>query len=184
MTKEILNHEPYTIQPTTSADVESLNAMHSKSWRETYPNEEAGVSREWVEERVAARALPEAIEGRKKFIDDNRDNPAMISLVAKGEDGEVIGMAHGYRDEEGRQHLGSLYVAREFHGTGVAQDLIAKVIAWSDPTEPMYVGVASYNQRAQAFYAKNGFIPIEGSDRLFADKIPEIEMIRKGDAQQ
>lgn len=183
MTIERLQRKAYEIEPTTSSDVEELNGLFHEIWLETYPNEQAGVSIEWINKYFAMRSLPEAIEGRRKFLDDNKFNPDMISLVAKDQQGKLIGATHGYRNEHGKQFLGMLNVARDYRGKGVAADLIGKVIGWSDPTQPLYLGVATYNQRAQAFYKKNGFRIVPDSESKYVGVIPEIEMVRKGDAE-
>jgi GNAT superfamily N-acetyltransferase len=103
--------------------------------------------------------------------------------VAKDADGTIIGVTTPYIDENGIQHVGSLYTDKRWHGKGVGAKLMEKVIAWSDPTKPIELGVATYNERAKAFYRKWEFEEIPGSDMLFDDKIPEIKMIRKGDEQ-
>ena len=93
--------------------------------------------------------------------------------------GKVIGSTTPYVDSEGRQHVGSLYVAKEWHGKGVGGALMQKVIDWSDDKKPIELGVASYNERAKAFYRKWGFVEVSDSETLFANKIPEIKMERK-----
>jgi GNAT superfamily N-acetyltransferase len=88
-------------------------------------------------------------------------------------------MTTPYYDNHGIQHVGSLYVDKNWHGKGVGAALMQKVIEWFDPTKPIELGVAVYNERAKAFYRKWGFEEIPGSESLFADKIPEIRMVRK-----
>ncbi len=46
--------------------------------------------------------------------------------------------------------------------------------------------VAEYNERAKAFYRRNGFVEVEGYRVMHADLIPTIKMVRKatGEDQQ
>ena len=174
----------FTISPTDPNDVESAQQMHGQVWLDTYPNEPEGVTRGWVKERVASDRTREAIEKRQQFLRDNENNPARISRVAKDIDGNVIGMMHGYIDETGKQHLASLYVAKEYHGKGVANELMKQILDWSDPEKPLYLGVVSYNERAKAFYRKWGFIETDTALEPFGGVMPQIEMVRKGGGDQ
>lgn len=183
MKQERLRTPDFTIIPTSSEDVVEMNHMHGQAWLDTYPNEEYGVSREWVEARIAQRSSPEAIEKRRKFIEMNMNNPGQISRIAKNAEGHVIGMTHGYVDDQGRQHLGSLYVAKEYYGSGVANELMSRVINWSDPRESLYLEFVAYNERAKAFYRKWGFHETVTELEPYAGKMPQIEMARRGDAQ-
>lgn len=183
MSKEVLQEPGYHVQPTQPDHVLSIREFVGKTWQVIYPNEEAGVTREWIDQRVEASLQPEAIELGKQFIEKNANSTRMISRVALSEKGEVIGTAHGFIDDATDQYLGSLYVTEEYQGSGVADKLIAEIIAWSNPEEPLLVEVASYNERAKAFYRKWGFIETGRPIEPFVNVIPQIEMIRKGDRQ-
>ena len=54
--------------------------------------------------------------------------------------------------------LMSLYVAAEYHGTGVASALLAHALGHA----PAHLWVFEKNPRARAFYAKSGFSPDGG----------------------
>lgn len=77
--------------------------------------------------------------------------------------------------------MGSLYVSKEFHGSGVSHELMQKVVDWFDDNKPIELGVALYNERAKTFYRKWGFEEVPDSESLFDGMIPEVKMIRKGD---
>ena len=106
-----------------------------------------------------------------------------MAWVALDENGGVIGMTSPYIDDEGTQHVGSLYVEQGWHGKGVGAALMQKVIDWFDPRKPIELGVVNYNERAKAFYRKWGFEEVPGSKTLLDSKIQEVKMIRKGDDQ-
>lgn len=160
-------------------DVEAVTKMRLDSWLDTYVNEKAGVSREWILERNRKQLLPERIEARRAFL----DYPKMAGFIAKDYSGNVIGGATPYEDEQGVQHVGSLYVDKQWHGKGVGGRLMQEIIDWSDPTKPIELGVVTYNERARSFYRKWGFVEIPGSETLFDNTLPEIMMTRKGDKQ-
>lgn len=169
----------FTIEDMTADTVEQATKMRLESWLETYMNDEAGVTREWIEARNRLQLSPEKVAERKKRL----ENPNGARWVAKDTNGNVIGAATPYVDDAGVQHVGSLYVHKNWHGKGVGGALMQKIIEWSDPAKPIELGVVTYNARARAFYKKWGFEEIPGSETLFDNKIPEIKMIRKGDQQ-
>jgi len=107
------------------------------------------------------------------------NNPRAAGWVAKARNGTVIGLATPYRDDEGNQHVGSLYVAKEWHGKGVSQALMQNIIDWFDDTKPIVLGVVAYNDRAKAFYRKWGFREVPGSEMVYDNLIPEIMMSRE-----
>lgn len=171
--------QPYTITPMQVEDVEPATKMRLESWLETYVNDDAGVTREWIQARNQQQLSPEKVAARLARL----KNPNSAAWVAKDISGNVIGAATPYIDDDGVQHVGSLYVEKPWHGKGVAGDLMKKIIAWSDPKKPIVLGAVTYNERAKAFYRKWGFTEIPGSETLFDNKIPEILMERKGDEQ-
>jgi ribosomal protein S18 acetylase RimI-like enzyme len=171
----------FIISVPTPDDVLPMIEMHAQSWKDTYPNDDAGVTLEWVEERTKKWFTPENIENRKKRLEEAKTNPDIATWIAKDKAGKIIGIASPRRDEKG-QHVGAIYVDKEYHGQGIAQQLMEKIIDWSDPGQPIDLEVASYNERAKAFYRKYGFQET-GKEAHFAEVIPVVTMIRKGDNQ-
>jgi ribosomal protein S18 acetylase RimI-like enzyme len=154
--------------------------MHARSWRDTYPNEEHSISKEWVEERTAAWLTPEALaDSRERFGPVYSDPQHFHRLAIKN--GEVVGLVHGSKTEKG-QHIEALYVDKSQLGSGLAQRLMKLALEWFDPAQPIDLDVVEYNGRAKAFYRKCGFEEIPGTEKLFADVIPVITMERKGGA--
>ncbi|MBP7775137.1 MAG: GNAT family N-acetyltransferase [Candidatus Saccharimonas aalborgensis] len=169
----------FNVSPLTLELSDEANAMRLQSWLDTYVNESEGVTREWIESRNQRQTTNEA---RKRRI-ERLNNPHTMAWVALDENGGVIGMTSPYIDDEGTQHVGSLYVEQGWHGKGVGAALMQKVIDWFDPRKPIELGVVNYNERAKAFYRKWGFEEVPGSKTLLDSKIPEVKMIRKGDDQ-
>jgi ribosomal protein S18 acetylase RimI-like enzyme len=163
-------------------DAEAIRQFHRKSWRDTYPNEAAGVSREWIEETTDEWLLPERMEKSRELYQsvlDDADNQ-YYRLVEV--DGEVLGFVHGVRrsSDNGKQYLNAIYIDKSLQGTGVAQKLIDGLFGFLDLNEDIWLEVANYNERAKGFYQKNGFAVVEGSEFLFKDVIPSIKMARRG----
>lgn len=170
----------FTIEHMSKDTVIEANEMRLQSWLDTYVNDAYSVTREWIERRNDKMRTPEKMQARVERLAESTE-PAWVARDAAG---NVIGCATPRIDEDGVQHVGSLYVAKEWLGAGVGSALMQKVIEWADPTKPLELGVVAYNERAKAFYRKWGFKEVENSETLFDDTIPEIKMIRKGDAQR
>ena len=178
--ERLLSPKP-EIRRTTFDDIPSMRAMHAQSWRDTYPNESAGVSKEWIEERTAAWLTPERLEESKTFMKDALTSPFHFHHVAVAGD-QVVGMIHASSSAT-RHRLEALYIDKKYQGTGLAQELMAEFLKWSVAEKPIILELVEYNARAQAFYEKFGFEVDEASEHLFVDKIPVVNMIRKGDKQ-
>ena len=169
---------PFTVEVMKEDDIEAAIRVLQQSWLDVYVNEDLGITRTWIEERNRVSSSPKNAEIRRnKFKDANT-----AGWVAKDKSGAIIGMTTPYYDDNGTQHVGSLYVDKNWHGKGVGGALMQKVIEWFDPAKPIELGVAVYNERAKAFYRKWGFEELPNSETLFANKIPEVRMIRKPSA--
>jgi len=164
-----------TVTEMTQEDLEAATAMRLQSWLDTYVNDEIGVTREWIEQRNKTQMSADSMERRRSRLKES----VLKGWVAKGAEGKIIGVTTPYIDEGGNQRIGALYVDKAYHGKGVGSALLQKAIDGHDPTKPIQLEVVSYNKRAKMFYKKWGFEEIPNSDMLFADKIPEVKMIRK-----
>jgi len=169
----------YRLFELTDKNIDEANEVRLASWLETYVNEDLGITREWIQERNQLQLSDDVKKKRLERLSD----PNFTGWVAADESGKVVGVATPYIDESGRQHVGSLYVDKAWHRKGVGGALMNKIIDWCDATKPIELGVATYNERAKAFYRKWGFEEIPNSEKLFANKIPEIMMLRKGEKQ-
>jgi len=162
-------------------DVEAVRWFHRKSWRDTYPNEKAGVSREWVEKTTDEWLLPEKMERSREIFQSILDNPENEYYRLVEINGEVMGFVHGARrGDDDLQHLHAIYIDVSLQGTGVAQKLLDGLFEFLDLREDIWLSVVDYNERAKAFYRKNGFEVVEGSGFLFKNMLPSVKMVRKG----
>ena len=144
-------------------DAASLSELGAMTFRDTF---EAENSREDM-----ARYLTDAFTPEVQATEIT--DPAGIVLLAEhdGESGDatLVGYAHlvsGKVPEavQGRAplELKRLYVARAWHGRGVAQALMQAAIdaARARGAQTLWLGVWERNSRALAFYAKYGFVRV------------------------
>jgi ribosomal protein S18 acetylase RimI-like enzyme len=162
----------------TETDLVAMIKLYQKSWLDIYASKENGVSKDWVKERTDAWFMPEKQIKRKKALQDQITHPDTQYIRIVRETDKIIAIIHCSKKEE--QHMDALYVDTKFHGTGLAYQLMDEAMKWLDLMKSVSLEVASYNQRAINFYRKYGFEIIKGSDHLYADKIPTVDMIRKG----
>jgi ribosomal protein S18 acetylase RimI-like enzyme len=87
---------------------------------------------------------------RADFFRGARDEEIYVALL----DGHIVGMAGFYRPQD---FLHSLYVTQR--GRGIGKALLDHISATS--SRPVSLKVQSPNLRAQAFYAREGFICVE-----------------------
>jgi ribosomal protein S18 acetylase RimI-like enzyme len=176
---QAMNHTLPTITDASPDDVMDIISIQRQSWLDTYPNDAAGVSRDWVQARVDGWTDLGRLARRIGKIEQAQDDPDLLYRVAKDDGGKIVGLSIAIRDGDA-QVIGTIHVKKSYYGTGLAQRLMDEIIAWSDKARPLELEVASYNERAKAFYRKYGFKEVEGSDALYGDIIPVVTMIRKG----
>jgi ribosomal protein S18 acetylase RimI-like enzyme len=105
--------------------------------------------------------LPPDRHDRQEFLRSTRDEEIYVALEA----GRIVGLAGFYRP---MNFLHSLYV--EARGRGIGKALLDHVCARAG--RPVSLKVQAANLRAQAFYAREGFVATErgrdpGSDVLW-----------------
>jgi len=171
-----------TVRKMTTDDTKPIRQLHRRVWLDTYPNQDAGVSYDWVNEKTEAWMTPEALDNSKKrfqSILDDEDNQYYRVVEV---DGKIRGFVHGSRldSETGEQTIDAIYIDKSLQGTGVAQQLMDDLLKFLDTSKDTWLEVASYNGRAKAFYQKYGFKVVEGSGFRHKDDIPCVKMIRKG----
>lgn len=172
------------VSKATVIDAEVIRKIQAEAWLETYPNESLNISKEAIKNRIEGKngkKIPQKTEAWKKII--SRAGEISQVFVAKENDA-VVGFC-SVRIREDENHISSLYVAKSYQGKGCGKKLMQRAIDWFDNKNEILVLVASYNERAIAFYRKFGFVP---TGREFDDipgkkhsevKIPEIEMVLK-----
>lgn len=171
-----------TIQKPTKEDVKSIQQVFYETWLETYPNKEAGVTAEDVEEKFKDRFSEKFIQKRTEAISNISKN--QLFLVAKDED-VVIGVCKAEKRESVNE-LSAIYVLPNYQGKGVGMMFWKKVKIFFGDENDIIAHVATYNSQAIDFYKKLGFVDTE---KRFTDEkhrmpisgvfIPEAELIIK-----
>lgn len=171
------------IVPVSPDDAEGVNEVMYKTWLATYPNEEAGITTEDIEERFRDRLLPERIQvSRDRLTDIPQNEKRLVAKIA----GKVVGVLRVIREVD-KNTLQTLYVLPEYHGKGIGTDLWKAGKAFLDSEKDTYLEVAEYNEHAITFYRQLGF---EDTGKRFADErfrmksgsiVPEIEMRLAGE---
>lgn len=144
---------------------------------------------------VAARTFPLACpasvsaDNIAAFIDENlsetrfRDylgDPDRWVFTAR-EDERMVGYAMLIRSDDGAVELSKIYVLPDSQGAGVSAALMTAALdtAKEQGAKSVWLGVNQQNQRAQRFYAKQGFT-VSGTRtfRLGADTENDYVMVR------
>lgn len=169
------------ISETRREHATAVRQLHAAVRLQTYPNEAEGVAYDWVVDETNAWLTPERMAEFESKLDKIIESPNQLHLVAHLDD-RLIGFAHGSKDE-GRQEIRTLYVDSEFHGQGVARDLIKRLFSWFDMGEDIVLEVVPYNVHARAVYRHYGFREMPGTERVYEKTIPFVGMKRTGERQ-
>jgi ribosomal protein S18 acetylase RimI-like enzyme len=151
------------VRPATVADASRLSQLGAATFRETFEGENtpADMARYLAEAFTSARQAAEIADPAGVVLLAEREGTA-----SEAEDGELVGYAHlvsgpapAAVQSPAPLELKRLYVARAWHGRGVAQALMDAALeaARARGAETLWLGVWERNPRAAAFYRKYGF---------------------------
>lgn len=156
-------------------DIPAALSMKSACWRETYASQRPESFFADHESRLDKEA-----DWWRSGLEAGAE--LWIATVA---DGTVVGVAGGApvlpddSDAGVGIELQMLYVLAAHHGTGLGLALMRRVIG----DAPALLWVLEDNPRAQAFYAKHGFVRDGRSEQLIGDwaGLAEVRMVRGAD---
>ncbi len=174
----------YEIQELQPEEIDEATVMRKQSWIDTYVNAEYGIEEPWIEAHFKSKLDPSRHQARIDRFNSAKQQGILNAWVARSQAGKIIGAVTPFIEANGRQRVGSIYVDKNWHGTGLGSQLMRRIIDWFDDEKPVYLEVVSYNERAKAFYKKWGFVEIEGSEAVYAEKLPEVTMVRQPESQQ
>lgn len=162
-------------------DAAEIQQIFYKTWLATYPNEEAGISKDDIEDFWHDKMTEGSLKKRAEAIANI--SPKEKMLIAKI-DNKIVGLCRVTKTGE-MNNLQALYVLPEYHGMGIGRKLWDSMADFLDPAKDTDLWVATYNKNAIAFYQKLGFV--DSGKRLSEERfkmksgaiIPEMEMIIK-----
>ena len=175
------DNQPIIVEPARPDDAEAVFNVQRLTWLDTYPNDEAGITKEDIRKRIEGEhgeLIPKKIERWKSGIEATGEKRAIFVVR---DSGKIVGfVAPGIMD--GQRRIGAIYVLPEAQGKGVGGKLLQGAVNWHGRSEDIFLHVASYNQNAIDFYMRNGFEetgkPIKDEMAKGDEKeIPEIEMV-------
>ncbi len=170
--KKIVIAEP---KPEDAREIEEL---FYRTWLETYPNKEAGVTRDDVEDKYKSSFSDEMLAKRAERIAQPPDGDTLL-LAKEGK--KIVGLCRVVVHQDKNQ-LQAIYVLPEYQSRGVGSLLWKEAQKHFDVRRDIVVHVATYNTKAVAFYKKLGFedTGLRFKEERFTMKsgatIPEMEM--------
>ncbi|QBD74612.1 N-acetyltransferase [Ktedonosporobacter rubrisoli] len=171
------------IRDAVPDDNEAARSVQKQTWLATYPNEELGISREDIAAHFT-NISPEARRRRELRKYRINTDPLTHLWVACKED-KIIGFCLATK-EDGIHLVQALYVLPEYQGQGAGKRLLQAALDWLGTEHTVVLNVASYNERAIAFYRHFGFVITDNPPQAIVHPlpsgavIPELEMIRAG----
>ncbi len=169
-----VKHDAVLIRPGTADDAPGVAAVHVQAWREAY----VGIIPQAVLDR---RDQTVSVERWAGILGDAQGG----SWVAVDAEQGIVGWATSgpSRDDDAPTglELYGLYVLKACYDRGVGWRLLEAAIG---TTEPASLWVLKANERARAFYARQGF-SADGAEKDvdfqdLGEPVPEIRMIREG----
>ena len=167
------------VRDAVGDDYEGIKNVQRTTWLDTYPNKKYGITKKEIEERFN-QPPRRPIEEAKKALEGNDNGRYWVAE----ENGKIIGFCSALRKDD-RDRIGAIYVLPNCQGKGIGKKLITKGLDWLGNDKDIYIGVASYNNKAIKFYESLGFVYTHeighspASKLPFGSVIPEVEMIRK-----
>ena len=156
------------------SDARAVAEFQASAWRETY-SRPGDVARNIKVVQDAEAFLAAHRLNRRRLIIERIRRGSDTEYMRIAKVGAVAALLYGTKEAEG-QELQALYVHRDFHGKGLAQEITEGYIDWCDD-RPIDVGVDMQNKKAQRFYKKMGFEDT-GAKRPFNSYITEMVMRR------
>jgi ribosomal protein S18 acetylase RimI-like enzyme len=179
-TPENMEHE-IRIEVARHEDVRGMQEVFYKTWLATYPNEEAGITKDDIEDQYKDTFTEENLKKSAERL-ANPPEGQTIFLAKEGE--KVVGVCRIIVHED-KNELRAIYVLPEHQGKGIGSKLWEQAQKIFNPDKDIVVSVATYNTNAINFYTRLGFT--DSGKRFNNEKfkmksgavIPEMEMVIK-----
>jgi ribosomal protein S18 acetylase RimI-like enzyme len=165
-----------SIEEAFPEDALGIIAVQKVTWIDTYPNEQYGITIQDVLSKNFDD--PKRAERWQRIIEENGNEKVWVAKQGI----KLIGFCSAMR-EQGHNHIRAIYVKPQFQNMGIGRVLMQKALSWLGREKDVFLGVATHNTTAIAFYEMLGFqkhgeiIPRILPSGKF---IPEIEMKKPG----
>ena len=162
-------------------DVKEIQQVFYRTWLDTYPNKEAGITVDDIRHKYKDRLSDEGLKERAERL---KSMPAEEKFLVAKEDGVVVGVC-GVVVHKDKNQLRAIYVLPEHQRKGIGGMLWKEALKYLDSTKETVIEVVTYNTKAIEFYKKLGFVDTgrRFSDERFRMKsgaiLPEMEMVLK-----
>jgi len=135
------------IRPARDSDRDAIAAIHTESWRDTY--------RDVLPDDLLDGALGNIMVDRWKTQEiADRD----VVLVAQADDGEILGFAATWVEEQGRGYIDNLHVRSSARSQGLGRAMLRetalRLLHHGVPSG--YLHVVASNKRARSLYMRLG----------------------------
>lgn len=169
------------IQDAEPEDAPNISKVFYECWLDTYPNTEYGVTREDIEFFYKDSFTPDALQKRRKQIEDI---PVTERFMTAKINGKIVGVCRLIKHPN-KNELKSIYILSPYRGKGIGRIFLNEMSKFFNNDKDITVTVAVYNVKAQGFYKKLGFVDTgeRFSDEKFRMKsgsiIPDLVMVKK-----
>ncbi len=162
-------------------DADAMRDVQHHTWITTYPNEAYGITKEDIEARFREDPIT-AGEKRERRRQSVSTAPFHSWVALEGL--ALIGFCIVKQDAQ-ENLLQALYVLPDSQSKGVGKRLLQTALDWFGTEKEVVLNVASYNEKAIAFYCAFGFIPygpLPDSEAIHLPsgvRLPEIKMVKR-----
>ncbi len=152
------NQEEVPVTEPSPEDAHSIREVEYKTWKETYPSEESGITEEdidWYFNDYKKSFSEKSIEKTEKELESLPENQHV--LIAKDEEGNTVGYAWLMENDDNNE-VGALYVLPEYQGKRVGSRLLEEAEKFFNKNKDTILTVAEHNKNAISFYEHKGFV--------------------------
>jgi GNAT superfamily N-acetyltransferase len=182
MVNTLLNWE---VMEVTPEDARAMVEANLQVWHDTYVNEAMGITDAYIDEVRGYRMSEQFVEEYAAKLEEEKLDPqGRFRMLAKDDSGRVVGTIRAKRYTDQSVELNSVYVRREYWGTGLGTELMKTFLEWAGNVE-IKATVVSHNKRTMQFFERFDFKLVPGSEGFapFAKLFPTVELRRERQKQ-
>ncbi|MEN2413099.1 GNAT family N-acetyltransferase [Flavobacterium mesophilum] len=147
------------ITKATPNDLVKLQNIGRQTFSETFAevNSEENMAK-YLEESFAAEKLTSELKNESSYFYLAEIDEKLIGYLKLN-----TGEAQTEKQDKNALEIERIYVAKEFHGKNIGQELYAQALKTATELSASYIwlGVWEKNFRALSFYTKNGFVQFD-----------------------